>query len=367
MEKDKGKVVKSGAAAKPGVMKYALIGIAAVVVIAAALIFYFSYSKGYVAKVGNEKVTTAEFNFFLKQQKTDMLNKAGNPADPNTFWNTKIDGENAIDIARKKALENAQELKLQVIKAKEQKITLEKTDLDNLESGIKQIVTDNGSTIQANKVFKEENGVTLDEFKEIYKSFTLGSKLRDKEMAALNISEGDVETYYNKYPDYFKDSMYRVNAEEAVWARHILINSTSAMSAEDQDKAKKKADDLLARANKGEDFATLAKENTEDPGSAQFGGEYLFGKGRMMPEFENAAFALNPGQISGLVKTDYGYHIIKLEEKIPQGAPVSLRAAKEYHEFGVAGTKTAAFLNTLEQWKKQYEVVKNQVVYDTFK
>jgi len=83
----------------------------------------------------------------------------------------------------------------------------------------------------------------------------------------------------------------------------------------DAEKLKKKADDVLARVKKGEDFATLAKEYSDD-GSREQGGDLgWFGKGRMVPEFEKAAFALQPGQTSDLVKSQFGYHIIKLEER----------------------------------------------------
>jgi parvulin-like peptidyl-prolyl isomerase len=117
-----------------------------------------------------------------------------------------------------------------------------------------------------------------------------------------------------------------------VRAAHILISTRSTDPAaalsggrpkttelsDDQKAAKKKlAEDLLKRARAGEDFAKLAKEYSEDPGSKENGGEYTFPRGQMMPEFEAAAFSLNTNQISDIVATTYGYHIIKLYEKIP--------------------------------------------------
>jgi parvulin-like peptidyl-prolyl isomerase len=74
---------------------------------------------------------------------------------------------------------------------------------------------------------------------------------------------------------------------------------------------------ILKRARDGEDFAKLAKENSEDPGSKDKGGEYTFPRGQMVPEFEAAAFSLKTNQVSDIVTTQFGYHIIKLSEKIP--------------------------------------------------
>lgn len=94
--------------------------------------------------------------------------------------------------------------------------------------------------------------------------------------------------------------------------------------------AEKEAQDVLNKATSGDDFATLAKDHSKDPGSAQNGGELgWFGKGVMVPEFEAAAFALKPGEISSLVKTQFGWHIIKVEEvkKDKKGDVTEVRAA----------------------------------------
>jgi len=87
---------------------------------------------------------------------------------------------------------------------------------------------------------------------------------------------------------------------------------------DDEKKAKRKiAEEVLKKAKAGEDFAKLAKQYSDDPGSKDKGGEYTFGRGEMVKEFENAAFALKTNEISDIVTTVFGYHIIKLDESFP--------------------------------------------------
>ncbi|MCC6446301.1 MAG: peptidylprolyl isomerase [Armatimonadetes bacterium] len=97
-----------------------------------------------------------------------------------------------------------------------------------------------------------------------------------------------------------------------VRARHILIDTKSRS----EEQAKKRADEVLAKVKAGGDFARLAKDYSDDPGSKVKGGDLgYFRKGMMVPEFEKTAFAQSPGQISDLVKSSFGYHIIKTEDK----------------------------------------------------
>jgi len=105
---------------------------------------------------------------------------------------------------------------------------------------------------------------------------------------------------------------------EQVTAAHILIRAEAAKGPAADAEAKLKAESLAERAKKGEDFAKLANENTEDPSGKGSGGQLPpFSRGQMVPEFERAAFALEPGQIAGPIKTQYGYHVIKLISKTP--------------------------------------------------
>jgi len=132
----------------------------------------------------------------------------------------------------------------------------------------------------------------------------------------VNVSDDEIKQYYNQHADQYK-------LPERVHVRHILVKTPPAADGKvDQkalDAAKTKAEGLLKQIQSGGNFEELAKKNSDDPGSAAKGGELpTFQHGAMVPEFEQAAFALqNKGQLSGLVKSQFGYHIIQLIDKQP--------------------------------------------------
>src|SRR5262245_12336528 len=123
--------------------------------------------------------------------------------------------------------------------------------------------------------------------------------------AKVVVPPADIEKEYN-------NNIEQYSTPEQVRASHILLKT----EGKDEAAVKTKAEELLKQARGGADFADLAKKNSEDEASAKNGGDLdYFGKGRMVPEFDAAVFAMQPGQISDLVKTQYGFHIIKLVDK----------------------------------------------------
>ncbi|MBB4011022.1 peptidyl-prolyl cis-trans isomerase D [Niveibacterium umoris] len=132
---------------------------------------------------------------------------------------------------------------------------------------------------------------------------------QDDLAAQVTVSDEDIRKQYDTNKD-------RYSAPEERHARHILIEAAKDAGADKRAAAKSKAEGLLKQLQqKPDSFAALAKANSQDPGSAANGGDLgFFGRGAMVKPFEDAAFALKPGQLSGVVETDYGYHIIRLEE-----------------------------------------------------
>jgi peptidyl-prolyl cis-trans isomerase D len=128
---------------------------------------------------------------------------------------------------------------------------------------------------------------------------------RDAARAKVNITPAEVETYY-------KSNTQQYETPEQVRASHILFNT----AGKDEAAVRKQAEEILKRARAGEDFAALAKQYSEDEGSKVKGGDLdYFARGRMVPEFEQAAFNAQPGTITDLVKSQFGFHIIKVVDK----------------------------------------------------
>jgi peptidyl-prolyl cis-trans isomerase D len=116
---------------------------------------------------------------------------------------------------------------------------------------------------------------------------------------------------------YYEANLAQYQKPEEVHARHILFPVAPEASDADKATARQQADAVLAKATGGADFAALAREFSKDSTAANGGDLGRFGRGVMTPPFEAAAFALGPGQVSGIVETQFGLHIIKLEEKFP--------------------------------------------------
>ncbi|MHC1742120.1 MAG: SurA N-terminal domain-containing protein [Syntrophobacteraceae bacterium] len=117
----------------------------------------------------------------------------------------------------------------------------------------------------------------------------------------------------------YEDNLEKYHQEAEVKARHILFELKEDAPEADVAKVKAEAEKVLAEARKGGDFGQLATKYSKDSGSAKQGGELgWFGKEKMVPQFSEAAFALKPGEISDLVRTQFGFHIIKVEDVRPE-------------------------------------------------
>jgi peptidyl-prolyl cis-trans isomerase C len=164
----------------------------------------------------------------------------------------------------------------------------------------------------------------------------------------INVQERDIKEFYDKNPERFQQP-------ESVRASHILIRVEPGAPDDKKTEARAKAESLLKQVKAGGDFAALAKANSQDGSAAQGGDLSFFGRGQMVPPFEQAAFALQPGQVSNVVETDFGYHIIKVTERRPgRTVPLAEVAPKvgQYLASQQQQEKTSAFITALKAKSK---------------
>ncbi len=154
---------------------------------------------------------------------------------------------------------------------------------------------------------KKEGLTEADLVKQTRETIMVQKLVDTKVVNDIKVSDQEVKAFYDQNPD-------KLKRPERIHVRHILIAVAKDASAADKAKARAKADDLLAKLKAGGDFAKLAADNSDDPGSKQHGGELpMFSKGQMVPPFETAAFALKqPNDLSPVVESQYGFHIIQL-------------------------------------------------------
>lgn len=125
----------------------------------------------------------------------------------------------------------------------------------------------------------------------------------------IKVTDKEITNYYSEHKAEFEEP-------EMVKARHILVKVSSEAKPDDWGAAETRIREIKKRLDGGEDFATVAQASSEDPGSKDKGGELgFFPRGQMVPEFEKAAFALRTGEVSEPIKTAFGYHIIKAEDR----------------------------------------------------
>ncbi|HWP47786.1 MAG TPA: peptidylprolyl isomerase [Candidatus Limnocylindrales bacterium] len=124
----------------------------------------------------------------------------------------------------------------------------------------------------------------------------------------VTVEESEIQDYFDQHRDQFPK-------EKRIKARHILFKIPPGADPEKEQEVKKKAEEVLQKIKEGADFAAMARQYSEEPGAAENGGDLgYFTKGKMVEPFEKAAFSLKKGEVSDLVRTEFGYHIIKVED-----------------------------------------------------
>jgi parvulin-like peptidyl-prolyl isomerase len=208
----------------------------------------------------------------------------------------KIIDENAVKIAERKLLLAA---------ARKAKSSIAPGELDNI---LNYQYSRSGGEEKFLQIL-EESGIDIEFVKEsIEKDLLIQNYLEEFFNSEITVSEEAVQKAYQE--------------DKTASVRHILMLTQEKSDAEKQE-IRDKMEEILSRVKKGEDFAELAKTYSEDPGSKDNGGLYEnFGRGQMVPPFEEAAFSLPVGEISDIVETTFGYHIIKVVERKKETRPL---------------------------------------------
>ena len=244
-----------------------------------------------IANVEGISVPVGYYQMWLDQAAQTMASNIGaNIEDVITLWNTDVGGTTLGDQIKELALAEIKVRKIMLGKAKELGITLTDEQLKAIDENIEQMFSQEqvpaGWTKELMKMQLEDL-----EYVTAYSDLTV----KNNEKTVKEIRE-------------YLDKNY-------VRAKHILVmpeaNENGEITQEAKDEAKKLAEEVLLKAKRNKDFDMLIKEYGEDPGTESNPNGYLFTKGEMVAPFEKAAFELGVNELSGVVETDYGYHIIK--------------------------------------------------------
>lgn len=344
-----------------------IISVAVVLVVVLALGGYIWYSSvtSYVATMAGEKISSNEYKYFLATVKLEMENDANltDEASRKAFWESKYEGNDARQVAKQRALESAKEFKIQFIKAKEKGMFLndkdEKEVNDSINVLLNQMAQQFGSKKESEKKFEEIYDINVKEYKSILRDLRLVFKYVQEEQKGITVTDDELKKKYDENKNTF----------DKVTVRHILFNTKNPdqnmepLTEDEQKEAKQKAEDTLKKVNDGEDMATLAKELSADGSVGENEGiiEVDYSRG-MVPQLKAFVDWTTEHKVgdTGIVETDFGYHVMRIEDKTSYEDVVDK----------VKSALLAEKYNTiLQQWTKesQYDLKENKFALDRIK
>ncbi len=283
--------------------------------------------KEVIAKVNDEYILKADFDRQVAQVKSVL---EANGQDFST-----VEGKKILQDIKETVLESMINDQVILWQARKNNITL---DDEEFNETIRQLEQYHGGR-DALETYLKQQGFDRQSFEAQVKDQLIINKFREKLTSNVKVTEAEVKKYYDENKE-----MFELPSPE-IRASHILVDT------------EEEAREILGKIRDGADFEELAKKYSKDPGSKDLGGDLgYFSKGKMVPEFEKAAFALKPGEVSDIVKSEYGYHIIKVTG---ERTSLSFDDAKEYIKSNLENTKKdEEFAKHLEEWKKQSHIEK---------
>jgi foldase protein PrsA len=196
----------------------------------------------------------------------------------------------------------------------------------------------------------DEQGFTFEAFEETIRTSVLAQKLFNGLTKDVKVEEAEILAYYQQ------NLQAQYQTPESRDVRHILISEKKQGEEVDFPKSKAEADRIYAELKGGGDFAALAKENSDDPGSKDTGGKLSITRGQTVPEFDKTAFELEEGAISQPVKTTYGYHIIEALSAVRKAKTTPIAKVRASIRTTLLQEKKTAFMTDwVEDLTKKYD------------
>jgi peptidyl-prolyl cis-trans isomerase C len=252
---------------------------------------------GKAAVVNGVVIQEEEVNRGLLYQQQRMLATTGQVIRPEMMTE-----------ARKMVLENLIDRELLYQQSRKKGISIKDAEVNEQLDRLKKQYPNE----QAFKDSMAEDHLNEDTVKSRIKMNLAVQQFVEKEFGGkVDVTEAEAKAFYDGHPEYFTEP-------EAIRASGILIKVDVKSDAAKKQEARKKMEDIQKRVKKGEDFATLAKDFSQDASAAQGGDLGTIPRGRMPKALDDAAFSLKPGEVSNVVETEVGFHLIKVHEKRPE-------------------------------------------------
>jgi len=289
-----------------------------------------------VASIGNDAITLY-----------DVEREGASLFDSITKSSTAKEKENRLYLAKKRVLDKLIENLLLLREA--ENIGLDVGD-EEVDAAIENIKRENRITSEELLSALEREGSSYDSYRKKMKAQIIRARVIDRKVrGSVSVSDEDIS-------DYYEANMHDIGNDDEIRAAHILFAIPKGADKTFVDETRKKAESVLKLAQDGAGFETLAIKHSEGP-SAPYGGDLgFFKRGDMVKEFSEAAFALNKGEISDIVLTPYGFHIIKVIDR-REGAPVSFDQMKDKIRMILYNKRfEAAVMNFLQELKDKGEV-----------